>query len=57
MKFLLERLKEPSTYRGLTVMLGLAGYQLSPEQSNAIMAAVIGIIALIEVFRVEDKQK
>jgi len=55
MKFVIDRLKEPSTYRGLAVVLGLIGVNLSPEQTNAISVAVAGIIAAIEIFRVEKQ--
>jgi len=53
MKYIIERLKEPSTYRGLAVMLAVAGVKISPEQTDAITAAVVAILAAIEVFRTE----
>jgi len=53
MKTLLSRLKEPSTIRGLCILLGLAGINLDPEAVNAITAGVIAVIGLIEVFRKE----
>ena len=55
MKFIIDRLKEPSTFRGLAVVLGLIGVNLSPEQTNTVAAAVAGIIATIEIFRVEKQ--
>jgi hypothetical protein len=55
MKFVIDRLKEPSTFRGLAVILGLVGVNLTPDQSNTIAAAVAGVIAAIEIFRVEKK--
>ena len=57
MKFLIDRLKEPSTFRGLAVVLGIVGVQLSPEQTNAITGAVAALIGLIEIFRVEKKSE
>ena len=53
MKALLSKLKEPSTIRGVAILLGLAGINLDPEAVNAITAGVIAVIALIEVFRKE----
>lgn len=53
MNTIIDRLKEPSTQRGISVLLGLVGFHVSPEQSNAILSAVLGLLALIEVFRKE----
>jgi hypothetical protein len=55
MNIILSKLKEPSTYRGLAVLGGLAGLSLSPQHWEAIASAVAGIIGLIEVFRKEKK--
>lgn len=55
MKTILDRLKEPSTYRGLVVLAGTAGVILSPELATAIGATVAAIIGLIEVIRSEKK--
>ena len=56
MKTILDRLKEPSTYRGLAVIAGTAGIILSPELATAIGAAVAAVIGLIEVVRSEKKK-
>jgi hypothetical protein len=53
MKALFSKLKEPSTIRGVAILLGLAGINLDPEAVNAITAGVIAVIGLIEVFRKE----
>lgn len=53
MKYIIERLKEPSTYRGLALMLAVAGVKVSPEQTDAIATAVVSILAAIEIFRIE----
>lgn len=53
--WLIERLKEPSTWRGITALVGAIGVTLSPEQWAAISAAVVGLLGLIEVFRKEVK--
>ena len=55
MKTILDRLKEPSTYRGLAVLAGTAGIVLSPGLTTAIGVAVAAIIGLIEVVRSEKK--
>jgi len=56
MKTILDKLKEPSTYRGLAVLAGTAGIVLSPAFAVAIGATVAAIIGLIEVIRSEKKR-
>lgn len=56
MNTILERLKEPSTYRGLTIIGALVGIHVSPDMVGAITSVAGGIIALIEVVRREKKQ-
>lgn len=48
--YLLERLKEPSTWRGLTALLTAVGVALSPEQINAIISAGLALIGVLGVF-------
>ena len=55
MNNILARLKEPSTFRGLAILAGLAGVTIDPAQVNAIAAAVAAVLGLIEVFRKETK--
>lgn len=55
MDWLMTRLLEPSTWRGLTALLTSAGIVLSPEQASAIIAAGLTVIGLINVFRREKK--
>jgi hypothetical protein len=50
-EFVLARLKESSTWRGITAFAGVVGITLSPEYWDAIAS----IIALIEVARREYK--
>lgn len=57
LNYILDRLKEPSTYRGLAILGGIVGISLDPEQWTAIAAAVASIIALVEVFRREKSAK
>ena len=52
---LVDRLKEFSTYEGLTVLAGLAGYALTDGQINAVGAAFMGVYALIKMFKKENK--
>lgn len=53
MKFFLNRLKEPSTWKGLTILLTLSGVSLSPELSEAIISAGAAIVSLIMIFTKE----
>jgi hypothetical protein len=53
LNYILARLKEPSTYRGLAILGGLIGITFDPDQWAAISAAVAGVIGLVEVFRRE----
>lgn len=46
---------QPSTWKGLTLVLGAAGVAVSPEFMDAIGAAVMGLIGAIEVYRDEHK--
>ena len=47
------RASEPSTWRGLAALAGLAGLAVSPDQWHAIAGAAAAVIAAIEVFRKE----
>lgn len=55
LSWILARLKEPSTYKGLVLVASVVGIQIDPTQVNAIAAAAIAIIGAIEVFRTEKK--
>jgi len=55
--WLIERLKEPSTWRGLVAILTGLGVTLQPNQAEAIIAAGLAVVGLIEVFRREKKTK
>lgn len=48
--YLLARLKEPSAWRGMVMILTSLGMTLSPEQSDAIVGAGIAIVGLIGAF-------
>lgn len=47
----LERLSENSTWRGLILVATALGLKLDPELQNAILAAGLGLIGLINVMR------
>ncbi len=49
----LERLKEPSTLRGLIMLVGAAGFKVSPVIAPQLAVTCGGIYALINIFRKE----
>lgn len=50
MKWLLKRLHEPSTWRGLVWLATFAGLSLRPDQADAIVAVGIAVAGLLGVF-------
>jgi hypothetical protein len=54
MKYLLERLKEPSTWRGLFALLTAVGLKLHPEMQEAILTTGLALIGMINVVRKES---
>jgi hypothetical protein len=55
LKYLLERLKEPSTWRGIVLSLTSLGVVLNEAQAMAIITAGLAITGLIGVFSPEKK--
>lgn len=53
--WLKNRFGEPSTYQGLTTMLGAVGFVISPEAWEAIVALVAGIVGMIQFIKEEKK--
>ena len=51
MKTILAYLKTEATWRGLIAIATALGVTLSPEQSNAIIAAGLATIGLINTFK------
>lgn len=47
--YLLERAKEPSSWRGAIMLLTVAGVGVSPELTDAIITAGIGAAGLLGV--------
>lgn len=45
--YLFERLREPSTWRGITLLMTALGIPLAPGVSDAIIAAGLAIAGLI----------
>lgn len=54
MKYLLDRLNEKSTWRGLLALLTALGIKLHPELQEAILSAGLALIGLINIFRKES---
>lgn len=52
---LVDRMKEFSTYEGLTVLSGLIGYAVTDGQINIVGAAAVAVYALIKMFKKEKK--
>ena len=55
MTYLLERLNEASTWRGILALVTAAGVTLTPELQGAIVAAGLAAIGLVNVFVAEKK--
>lgn len=53
MNYFTERLKEPSTIRGLILISGLIGYNLTDTDIESIMSVVGVAVALVEIIRKE----
>lgn len=51
LNYLLDRLSESSTWRGGILFATAMGITIDPATSNAILAAGLGVIGLINVFR------
>ena len=45
--YMIERMREPSTWRGLTLLLTALGVPLAPGMSDAIIALGLGVAGLI----------
>ena len=47
--YLIDRAREPSTWRGVVLLLTAIGVPIAPELSEAIVSAGLGIAGLIGV--------
>jgi hypothetical protein len=50
MNWLIARLHESSTWRGIILLLTVCGMKLEPDQQEAIIAAGLAIVGLLGVF-------
>jgi hypothetical protein len=48
-KYASDRLKEPSTWRGIILVLAAVGVKLSPELADAIIASGISLAGVIAI--------
>lgn len=55
MRYILDRLKEPSTWRGLISLVAIFGIKIAPEQAETIMTAGVSIYSAINILRKEQK--
>lgn len=53
MEWFVDRMTEPSTWRGLVGLLTSAGIIVSPELATQIVAAGLAVMGLINVIRKE----
>lgn len=51
LNWLLERLSENSTWRGIIGLITATGVVLKPEQGEKIIAAGLALVAVINIFR------
>jgi hypothetical protein len=51
-----KRLREPSTWRGIAVLLTLAGLQIAPESVDAIGQGFIALMGILAMFTPEKTQ-
>lgn len=55
MNYVIDRLAENSTWRGIILLITATGVQVSPELAGAIVTAGLGLVGLINVVRKEHK--
>jgi hypothetical protein len=55
LKKIIDQLKQPSTLKGLLVLISLAGINLTDVQSAAVIQGVLALLGVYEVFRQEKK--
>ena len=48
--YIINRLKEPSTYAGLAALFGMVGVNLAPEAWTAIIQVLTAIAGAVAVF-------
>ena len=55
MDYFIERAKEPSTWRGLFLILGAIGVPVAPDLANEIMATAMSAAGLVGVLTADKK--
>ena len=53
--YIVERLREASTWRGIVLLIGALGVAISPEQSAAFITFGLGLSGLIGTFTGDKK--
>ena len=53
--YLLERLYEPSTWRGIILVLTAAGVHISPELEKSIVSVGLSVVGLIGILTKDTK--
>lgn len=48
--YIVNRMKEPSTYAGLAALLGVVGVKMAPEAMQAIITVLTAIAGAVAVF-------
>lgn len=56
MNWILRRLREPSTWRGLVWLATVAGLSMRPDQAEAIVVAGMALVGLLGVFLPEESK-
>jgi len=56
-QYIIDRLKEASTWRGIVALITAAGVALTPEQQAAIVSAGLAVIGLIGVLLGDQKKQ
>lgn len=57
MRFILERLTERSTWRGIVITLTAFGISLEPQLTEAIITAGLGLAGLVDILLPEQTGK
>lgn len=55
--YILARLKEPSSWRGVVLLLTSLGITLSPEQAEAIIAIGMAVAGAVGVFAPDGRKQ
>lgn len=54
-QFILQRLSEPSTWRGIILVLTSAGVNIAPAMADAIIGTGIGLAGIVGVLSSDKK--